>query len=135
MKNNTIMLKTSGFPGLCSFCVFTNLKRGWCPRAPRASHQACMVFCRQSAQVSAGRQQVSNTWGQLLQLLPPSSDHVRIEAVLIGLMLEKGEGELLAEHRCLLRSSFIAASQLCTATFLGQPTGKPSFPLRLPHTT
>lgn len=60
VKNSIIKLKTAGYTVLCGCWVFANLKLRWWPRAPMASHQAPS---RQSSQVSAGRQQVSNTMG------------------------------------------------------------------------
>lgn len=71
VKNNIIKFKTVGSPGLRSCFMFANLKPGWQPGGPVASHQACVASCRHSSHVSAGRQQVSNT---RTQLLPPSSD-------------------------------------------------------------
>lgn len=72
-----IRLKAVGFPVLCHCCVFANLRHRWWPGAPLASHQARVdscLCCRQAPQGSAGRQQVSSTWRQSWQLLPPSPE-------------------------------------------------------------
>lgn len=137
---NIIKLKAMGFPVLCHCCVFANLKHRWWPGAPVASHQACgMDSCLMQAGTTglsweaAGFQHMGTALTAAPSQLRPApgwsfSSLVRDVG---GLMLDKGGGELFTE----LRSSSIAASQLCTAAFLWErPMEEPPSPLQLPHT-
>lgn len=151
VKNTIFKLKTEGFPGLCSCCMFANPNPRWWPWAPVASHQAWEAPCGQSSQVSVGRQQVSNTNShdedshRSCHLPAQTSDrmvlawsfasHGKTEAELVGLIPDKGGRELLTECQSLLRSSCIAVSSCAPQHFCSKAMRKPPFPTQLPNTT